>query len=334
MAEPPFLSIIIPARNAGAHLGRCLDALLASSYASREIIVVDDASTDDTAEIARARGVTVRERPRRAGPGAARNEGALRARGEILFFVDADVLVTEGTVAQVADRFREDPHLDALFGSYDDSPSEKGFFSQYKNLSHHYVHQRSGEEAATFWAGCGAVRKEAFERAGGFDPKRYPAPSIEDIELGCRMKEMGCRILLDKTLQVKHLKKWTLVSLLRADILHRAVPWSMLIVEKGRIPKDLNLQWKSRVSALVAGWLALMLGLAVLQGECLYGALLFAVILAALNLDFYSFLFRKRGLSFAVLSFFMQALYYLYSGLVFASCWTIHALSGRSRAES
>jgi len=333
MNEHPFISIIVPAYNAREHLDRCLDALLASSYASFEIIVVDDGSTDGTAESARAKGVTVLERTRQAGPGAARNEGALRAKGEVLLFIDADVLVTEGTVALVAKRFTEHPDVDALFGSYDDTPWEGNFLSLYKNLAHHYVHQQSGEEAVTFWAGCGAVRKEVFDRAKGFDQEGYPRPSIEDIELGYRMKRMGCRILLDKALQVKHLKRWTLRSLLRADILHRAVAWSMLMLETDQIIDDLNLQWRSKASACLAGLLLATLVLALLRTEFLYGAILLTVTLVILNLDFYRFLFRRRGLVFALLSFFMHMLYYVYSGLVFVLCWTVHAFSGRNRTK-
>jgi glycosyltransferase involved in cell wall biosynthesis len=331
MQEPPFISIIVPAYNACEHLDRCLGALLASSHTSFEIILVDDGSTDGTPEMARARGVKVIERTRQAGPGAARNEGSLQAKGDVLLFVDSDVLVTEETVARVAKLFMENPDVDALFGSYDDTPSEGNLLSQYKNLSHHYVHQQSDTEAVTFWAGCGAVRKEVFERAGGFDQERYPVPSIEDIELGYRMKQMGCRILLDKALQVKHLKRWTLESMLRADILCRAIPWSMLILETDQVVKDLNLQWRSRVSSPLAGLLFLTLALALFRPECLYGAALLTAVLVALNLGFYRFLFRRKGLSFTVLSFFLHMLYYLYSGLTYVSCWTVHTLSGKGR---
>ncbi len=333
MELEPFISVIVPAYNAREHLDRCLDALLASSYGSLEIIVVDDGSTDDCAEAARAKGVAVIRRSRQAGPGAARNEGALQARGEILFFVDADVVVTEETVGRVAGGFVKNPDVDALFGSYDDSPWEEGFLSQYKNLSHHYVHQQSSDEAVTFWAGCGAVRKEVFERAGGFDEERYARPSIEDIELGYRMKSMGCRILLDKSLQVKHLKKWTLGSLLRADILQRAIPWSMLIVERAQAVADLNLKWLNRVSSFSVGLLFVTLVLAFFQKEYLYGTAMVAALLVVLNLDFYKLLVRKRGFFFVVPSFFMHLLYYLYSGISFVACWTLHALSGRKRAK-
>ena len=69
--------------------------------------------------------------------------------------------------------------------------SHKIFLSQYKNLVHHFYHHRGKREASTFWSGCGAVRKQAFLDAGGFDVERYTRPSIEDIELGYRLIKAG-----------------------------------------------------------------------------------------------------------------------------------------------
>jgi glycosyltransferase involved in cell wall biosynthesis len=331
MNRRPFISVIIPAYNAAQHLEPCLDALLASSYAPYEILVVDDSSTDNTPWIARQKGVTVLETPEQSGPAAARNQGALHAKGAILLFIDADVLAKQETVALVAERFVENPHVDALFGSYDVDPPESNFLSQYKNLSHHFVHQQSSEEATTFWAGCGAIRKEVFRQVSGFDQERYPKPSIEDIELGYRLKNKGHKILLDKTLQVKHLKRWTLRTLLRADIFLRAVPWSMLMLEKNEIADDLNLQLRSKVSSPLAGLWVVMLALTPFVPALLYVDLLLAGILVALNLDFYRFLFHRKGLAFTVPAFFMHVFYYLYSGLTFVLCWAFHGFSGGNR---
>ena len=94
----------------------------------------------------------------------------------------------------------------AVFGSYDDAPAAAGLVARYKNLYHHYVHQRSGASAQSFWAGCGAVRRSAFLAVGGFDEERYPRPSIEDIELGYRLTDAGYRIRFRPDLMVKHLK--------------------------------------------------------------------------------------------------------------------------------
>ena len=333
MDDQPFFSIIIPAYNADEHLGKCLDALLESSYKSYEIIVVDDASTDNTAQIARNKGATVLEHSQQSGPAAARNDAALRAKGDILLFVDADVIVTDETVTHVAQRFMNHPEIDALFGSYDIDSPENNFFSQNKNLFHHFIHQQSREEAVTFWAGCGAIRKEVFQKVAGFDQERYRRPSIEDIELGYRLKNMGHKILLDKTLQVKHLKKWKLRTLLRTDILDRAVPWTRLMAENNEVLSDLNLQLYSKISSGLVGLLILFLVLTPYINEFLYGALIVVSLIGVLNWRFYRFIFQKRGLGFALLAFLMHLFYYFYSGLTFVLCWAAHLFSGEKRTR-
>jgi Glycosyltransferases, probably involved in cell wall biogenesis len=228
-----------------------LDAVLASSYKSYEIIVVDDASTDDSPEICREKGAIVFRLPHQSGPGAARNYGAEKAQGDILFFVDSDVVIRRDTVARVAEDFMKNPDIAAVFGSYDDSPTVPDFLSQFRNLLHHFTHQNSREEAVTFWAGCGAIRRDIFHEVGGFDQDKYPKPSIEDIELGYRLRKAGYRIMLDKGLQAKHLKNWEWRSMLKNRIFNRAVPWSQLILESRSLPSDLNLQTSHR---LVLRW--------------------------------------------------------------------------------
>ncbi len=246
-----MLSIIVPVHNGSAYLDRCLKAISESQFTGYECIVVDDGSTDDTRTVAESYDVTVLSLSQGpCGPAFARNAGAQAATGEILFFVDADVLIRPDTLGHIADHFRKDPDLAALFGSYDENPAAHNFVSQYKNLFHHFVHQRGHGDAATFWSGCGAIRRAIFNRMGGFDAARYPRPSIEDIELGSRLKAAGYRIRLDRSLQVKHLKKWTLGGLVKCDILYRAVPWTKLIFERRDMPNDLNLQFSQRISSL------------------------------------------------------------------------------------
>ncbi|MBA2340078.1 MAG: glycosyltransferase family 2 protein, partial [Pyrinomonadaceae bacterium] len=160
MENQIFISVIVPVYNGEKFLAQCLDAIIASSYQSFELLVVDDRSTDRSAEIARQKGAAILSMTEQSGPGAARNYAAQNARGEILFFVDSDVVVRPETMAKVAADFTLHPDIGAVFGSYDDDPAEKNFLSQYKNLYHHFVHQQSSSEAVTFWAGCGAIRRE------------------------------------------------------------------------------------------------------------------------------------------------------------------------------
>jgi glycosyltransferase involved in cell wall biosynthesis len=334
MNRDPFISVIVPVHNGSEFLNRCLDALLASSYQSYEIIVVDDASTDDSAEISRKKGAVVFQLPHKSGPAAARNYGADKARGDILLFIDSDVLVEQDTIARVASDFMSNPDTSALFGSYDDSPSAPDFLSQFRNLLHHFIHQNSNRDAKTFWAGCGAIQRVVFRQLSGFDERRYSKPSIEDIELGFRMRKMGYRILLDKEIQVKHLKKWEWLSWLRTDIFQRAVPWSQLILESGLLPGDLNLRISHRISALFVGLLALLLPFFFLDAIGLFGIvesrvlfilfLTLLVTLLILNINLYAFFLRKRGLKFMVFTIPMHFLYYFYSSLSFGVCWILH----------
>ncbi|HVF27158.1 MAG TPA: glycosyltransferase [Pyrinomonadaceae bacterium] len=329
MSEQPFVSVIVPAFNTGEYLGRCLDALSESRYENFEVLVVDDASTDGSVEACRRRmDVIVLRLERQSGPSAARNHAARRARGDILLFVDSDVVVRSDTIARVAADFHQNPDVAAVFGSYDDAPGAENFLSQYKNLYHHFVHQRSSAEASTFWAGCGAIRREAFEALGGFDQTRYRKPSIEDIELGYRMRRAGRRILLDKELRVKHLKDWSLVSLIRADVFYRAVPWSKLMLEDGEIINDLNLRTAERVSAGLVVLSLLLLPPSIFMPALLPLVPLCWLIIILINHKLYLFFLKKRGPLFAGAVFPLQLLYYAYSAAAFAWFWCGFRLAG------
>lgn len=239
---------------------------MAASRVGVECILVDDGSTDGSLEA--IRNYPLRIIPCSAGPHGpafARNRGVEAARGEIVFFIDSDVLVSPDVFSRVMELFERHPQYDAIFGSYDESPGEADFLSQYKNLLHAFVHQQASSEGHTFWSGCGAVRRSVFVELGGFDEMRYSRPSIEDIDLGCRMRAAGHRILLAKDLRVKHLKRWTLAGLLKTDIFDRAIPWTRLILRDRSLPNDLNLSTLQRLSAVLSLGLAGLLGLSLLQ---------------------------------------------------------------------
>ncbi|MDQ2665194.1 MAG: glycosyltransferase [Gemmatimonadota bacterium] len=220
-----------------------------------ELIVADDGSTDDTPLVAAAiadRVVRVADGPR--GPGFARNDASHVATGDILVFVDADVCVSTTALGQFDALFRANPGLGAAFGAYDTSPDAPGFISQYRNLLHHYVHSLSPGPAITFWAGCGAMRRDVFEEMGGFDVQRYTRPQIEDIELGYRLAARGIPILLCPEIQGKHLKRWTLRGGFITDFRDRGVPWMQLLMERREVAAagPLNLQAREKLFTALA----------------------------------------------------------------------------------
>jgi len=317
----PFVSVVIPIYNGSKFLPTCLDAVFASTYRSFEVIIVDDCSTDDSAEISRQSGARVLSTAKRSGPGSARNLAAESALGEILFFVDADVVVRPNTIGLVVDRFQKCPQISALFGSYDDEPAEKNFLSQYKNLQHHFVHQNSSPDASTFWAGLGAIRRDVFLEHGGFDCAKFAMPMIEDIDLGFRLRKAGHQILLDPSIQAKHLKKWQVMSHLRTEILCRALPWSRLILEDEGMINDMNLKTQDRLSAGLVGFGLLLVPLTIWYPALII--LLVGILLAIiyLNRQLLYFFAGKRGLLFAAMTLPWQLLYFFYSGVVFVLCW-------------
>ena len=251
----PSVSVIIPVHNGAGDLERCLAALAASQTAPLECIVVDDGSTDNSAEIASRAGAKVLATASRGGPAGARNLGVKAAKGDVVMFLDSDCCVSPDTITQIAAEFDADPQLDAVIGSYDRAPSAPNFMSQYRNLMHCFVHHNSNREATTFWAGCGAIRRRVFEEFNGFD-EQYRSPAIEDIELGYRMSRAGRKMALNPEIQVKHLKHWSTSKTLKTDFFYRALPWSELSIRSGWMPNDLNLRISQRISVALVFLLA------------------------------------------------------------------------------
>lgn len=311
-----FLSVIVPVYNGGPVFRRCLESLAGSTHRNWELIVVDDGSTDGSAGVAEAFGAKILTTHGRLGPGAARNLGAQYAGAEIICFIDADCEAHEDTLSNIAGVFDLRPGTDALFGSYDEQPGAQTFISQYKNLAHRYVHQRGSENASTFWAGCGAVKRRVFLAHGGFDTKRFPRPMIEDIDFGYRLKRSGGTIINAKAVEVKHHKKWTLIGLIKTDIFDRGIPWMRLILnDKSKLVNDLNLQVRDRLSVISTYLMCLALLIAPFQPGALLAIPALAVPLLCMHLDFYRYFFELRGLGFAAGVVAMHWLYFLYCGV-------------------
>lgn len=263
------LSLVVPATDAPPTLGRCLEAVRAAAEGPDELVVVAS--------------------PAGSGPAAARNAGAQEASGDVLVFLDSDVLVHPDAFARIRAAFAADDGLVALFGSYDDVVLTRGVVAGFRNLLHHVVHQRSAGDATTFWAGLGAIRAAALERAGRFDAERYPMSSIEDIELGGRLASLG-RIVLDPELQGTHLKGWTLRTMVVTDFARRGVPWVELMAERRSVPATLNLGLRERASVVAA--LAAAGAVVTRRPRLVAGAVGVGV---ALNADLYALLARRLG---------------------------------------
>ena len=280
------LTAIVPATNEPPTLATCTGAIARAHEPPEQVVVVCDA--DDP------------------GPAAARNAGAREASGDVLVFVDADIEIHQDAFARIRHAFTDDPGLVALFGSYDDSPDAQGVVSVFRNLLHHHVHQSAAGPATTFWGGIGAVRRDAFERVGGFDQARFAVPSVEDIELGMRLTATGALIVLDPSVQGKHLKRWTLRQMIGTDLFRRGIPWAELLLESRSGSSALNLGWRHRLSTLAV--LACLTGVATRRPHVVIGSV---GALVVLNHSFYSLLAQRRGGAEAAAGIVLHSLHHL-----------------------
>jgi hypothetical protein len=280
------LSAIVPATDAPATLARCRAAIEAAADGPDELIVVHERGEDP-------------------GPAAARNDGARAASGDVLVFVDSDVAVHPDAFTRIRAALERDPGLVAVIGSYDDDPAAPGIVSRFRNLLHHHVHQESAGPVGSFWSGLGAIRRDAFIAAGGFDSLSFTVSSMEDVELGMRLVAGGARIELDPDLQGTHLKGWTLASMVHTDAVRRGMPWVALLMRCRELPGELNLARRHRLAA--ASWVTAAAAVAARRPAVALGA---GAVATTANARFYALLARRMGPA-AALGVPLHALHYL-----------------------
>ncbi len=329
----PFalLSVIVPVYNSRDALEKCLAALTESEYEDFTVQVVDDGSTESVEPIVRKYGFSYLRIGGPGGPGRARNRGVALVEAEVVVFVDADVCVHPGTLRHIAERFRSDPSIAAVVGTYDDRPGHAGFLSQYKNLFHHYVHQSCDGDISTFWAGCGAMRRDVFLKFGGFDEVRYRRPAIEDIELGTWISASGHRIVLDRRVRCTHLKRWTLRSLIKTDVFDRGIPWTRLMLRAGAVPQTLNVKRGQRISVVLVYLTLLSLAAAPWFPWLGAAAAVLAAIVTLLNQDFYRYFAARRGWWFTLRTIPLHWLYFWYCGVCVVAGTLLHHLRPEPR---
>lgn len=252
-----MLSVIIPVYNGARTIGRLLDSLAGSAAVPHEILVINDGSTDSTAEVVRRHPARLIDMPRQAGPAAARNRGAREASGDVLVFLDADVAVEPDTLQRIAAHFL-DPDCMALIGRPDAVPINSGFFPTYKALLRASWMSRASALVGYFETACGAVRRHTFLAVGGFNA-RYRQATVEDYEFGYRLSRLH-PIRFDPDLRVRHeFPGW------RANLrkyYQRAAGWTVLFIKR-RAFDTMETSWQEALSigcvlaAVAAGLAAL-----------------------------------------------------------------------------
>ncbi len=319
-AVSPFsspASVIVPFHRNLGQLQRCLSAIRRSAP-DVELIVAADGAVDDCRPLAAEFGASVIVVPGPSGPAVARNRAAAHATGDLLFFVDTDVVVAPDAIPGMRALLDGDPAIAGVFGAYDLTPAAPNFMSQFKNLSHAYVHEIANRQASTFWAGLGALRSDAFRAVGGYD-ERFARPSVEDIDLGYRLVSHGYALRLDPSFRACHLKHWTLWNCIVTDIRARGVPWMQLIHRFQALANDLNTSIALRLSVVVAYLVVISLALAWFTPWALLATAALLFTLYTLNADYYRWFAARRGWGFALRVLPVHLIHHLCNGISFVA---------------
>ncbi|MFA5205622.1 MAG: glycosyltransferase [Lentisphaeria bacterium] len=180
----PKISVIVPCYNAGGLIGDALASIRRQNYAPLEIIVIDDGSTDDSAERIKRLGDDILFlRQDNRGPAAARNAGLKRATGDYIAFLDADDLWPEGKLTAQAARLERQPELAMVTGRIQ--------YVRLEGAPEPAARFEDGDTVTSVYLGALLARRVLFDQVGLFDEKlRFS----EDHDWYLRVRESGAGI--------------------------------------------------------------------------------------------------------------------------------------------
>lgn len=215
----PNVSVVIPAYNAARHVAGAIESALAETDVDVEVIVVDDGSQDDTADVARAVSPRVRVLRRgNGGPGAARNAGIAAARAPLVAFLDADDRWRPGGLARRLAALEAEPSA-VLVHALVTFVDEEGREIPFDPLAYRVPAdvRRGWVLRALFWhnfvhTSTVVARRDALCAVGGFDERRE---IIEDYDLWLRLAERGRFAFLP---EVAAVYRWHARSLGRTNV--------------------------------------------------------------------------------------------------------------------
>ncbi len=211
---PPLISVVIPVRNGRTTIGRCLEAAFASDCTDFEVVDATDGSTDDTrtivASFPKARLVDLAQHQGAAG---ARNAGAAAARGEILFFIDADCLLQPDAIQKARAAMAGADGKTVVGGTYTLQAPGESFYGKFQSAFIHHSETKYLGSPDYIASHALVIRAETFRASGGF-PEQF-MPIIEDVEYAHRLRRTGHQLVMDPRILVRHVFDFTLKRSLR-----------------------------------------------------------------------------------------------------------------------
>jgi len=325
MKNGNLVSIIIPNFNSSKTISKCLDAIFSSDYKNFEIIIVDDKSTDNCLETIKNYPVRLIKNKKNLGAAYSRNAGAKSAKGEILVFIDSDVVVKKDTLGRILDDFKKMPYIGAVQTIYSHKCRFKNPSSQYKAMYNHYSFScNKSKFIPTIASYCSAVKKKVFDKIGGFDANMIKSYS-EDDEFGYRLVAHNYKIYFDKSIEVEHLAYFSMKKTLKRDFKMGKDAIKTLLRNKNKEFVNLankkqfatNINLNVILSILLS--LPLMLSLIILMfypnAYSFVFFLLLNIMMVIINLKFLFFILSKKNVFYMATGYFIHLLSMMFVAL-------------------
>jgi GT2 family glycosyltransferase len=299
-----FISVIIPNHNGGDTIEKCLGAVFSSRYQPFEVIVVDDASSDNSVELISRFPCRLIRLEKRTGASGARNTGARASAGEVLFFIDADCVMAENTLSLVHNAVVDQKDV-VVGGSYTPIPYDSNFFSIFQSIFINYFELKR-TEPDYIASHAMALEKSVFESSGGFHERFLPI--IEDVELSHRLRRSGHRLQMAPDILVRHIFNFTFWKSLR-NAYRKSRYWIMYSLENRDVFTDsgtASQELKVNVVSFFLILFFLMLYLSSASGMFLFFPLITACFNLYINRNLLRAFARAQGALFGI----PAALYY------------------------
>jgi len=301
-----MISIVIPTYNSSRFIPNLLESILKQAVDNLEVIIVDDCSKDDTVELASRYPVKVIQMEKNGGPARARNRGVREAEGDIIFFLDSDVIVLDGTVREVKEYFEKNPSANCVIGVCATEPLNRGFVPTYMAMFE-YIHLVSAKDGkvSVFAPRCGAIKKELFQRVGGYD-ESYKGADVEDFELARRINREDS-IFLDPKMLVRHQFVNNFEEAAR-NYFKRAVMWIHLFMKDRQMDNAGPTSPSNGIAAVCSFLSFFSLFLIPVMPIAIKVFLALIIIFLLSNLKWWNFMRKEAGLLFSVRALFLNYL--------------------------
>lgn len=305
------ISIIIPNYNSSATISECLAAAASLDYDNYEVIVVDDASNDDSVDIIKKFPCRLIRLEKNAGAAEARNTGAKNARGSILMFADSDIIIPKNALKQAVEFMRKE-NADIFFCTFKPKIRFRNFFSIYKHLYLCYYYEKQGKAMHTIDTSFAFIRTKIFDRFSGFNTKIRIS---EDVDLGVRLTAKGYKIYHAKGIQMEHIKHYSFMQFIKTDLIRSERMSKIFLSSLFGKRKSKQKSFYLRPFNIYAGIpLASLLIASVMLAVILKSAVFTAAAIALyalfimVNFDFLNYLRKNNGLYFAIRASFINFL--------------------------